>query len=53
MGRRQFMNFLTFGSATGVAAVALYPVVNYFIPPSSGGKGGGLIAKDKHSSSRV
>lgn len=47
MGRRQFMNLLTFGTATGVAAAALYPVVNYFIPPSSGGKGGGLIAKDK------
>jgi cytochrome b6-f complex iron-sulfur subunit len=47
MGRRQFMNLLTFGTATGVAAAALYPVVNYFIPPSSGSKGGGLIAKDK------
>ncbi len=46
MGRRQFMNFLAFGSATGVALGALYPVVNYFIPPSSGGTGGGVIAKD-------
>jgi cytochrome b6-f complex iron-sulfur subunit len=46
MGRRQFMNFLTFGSASGVALAALYPVVKYFIPPSSGGKSGGLIAKD-------
>ena len=33
MGRRQFMNLLTFGSVTGVALGALYPVVNYFIPP--------------------
>ena len=32
MGRRQFMNLLTFGSVTGVALGALYPVVNYFIP---------------------
>lgn len=46
MGRRQFMNLLTFGSITGVAAGALYPVVNYFIPPSSGGSGGGVTAKD-------
>lgn len=46
MGRRQFMNLLTFGSITGVVAGALYPVVNYFIPPSSGGTGGGVAAKD-------
>jgi cytochrome b6-f complex iron-sulfur subunit len=46
MGRRQFMNLLTFGTITGVAAGALYPVVKYFIPPSSGGAGGGLTAKD-------
>ena len=47
MGRRQFMNLLTFGTVTGVALGALYPVVKYFIPPSSGGTGGGLTAKDK------
>lgn len=46
MGRRQFMNLLTFGSATGVALGALYPVVRYFTPPSAGGAGGGLTAKD-------
>ncbi|MGF1539392.1 MAG: cytochrome b6-f complex iron-sulfur subunit [Pleurocapsa sp.] len=46
MGRRQFMNLLTFGSITGVALGALYPVVKYFIPPSSGGAGSGLTAKD-------
>lgn len=46
MGRRQFMNFLTFGAVTGTALGALYPVVKYFIPPSSGGAGGGVIAKD-------
>ncbi|ACK72324.1 Cytochrome b6-f complex Fe-S subunit [Gloeothece citriformis PCC 7424] len=46
MGRRQFMNLLTFGTITGIAAGALYPVVKYFIPPSSGGTGGGLTAKD-------
>lgn len=46
MGRRQFMNLLTFGTVTGVALGALYPVVKYFIPPSSGGAGGGVTAKD-------
>lgn len=46
MGRRQFMNFLTFGAVTGTALGALYPVVKYFIPPSSGGAGGGVTAKD-------
>jgi cytochrome b6-f complex iron-sulfur subunit len=46
MGRRQFMNLLTFGTITGTALGALYPVVKYFIPPSSGGTGGGLTAKD-------
>lgn len=46
MGRRQFVNLLTFGSITGVALGALYPVVKYFIPPSSGGAGKGVTAKD-------
>ncbi|MBD2136379.1 cytochrome b6-f complex iron-sulfur subunit [Anabaena sp. FACHB-1237] len=47
MGRRQFMNLLTFGTVTGVALGALYPVVKYFIPPVSGGAGGGTVAKDE------
>lgn len=46
VGRRQFMNLLTFGTITGIAAGALYPIVKYFIPPSSGGSGGGITAKD-------
>jgi cytochrome b6-f complex iron-sulfur subunit len=46
MGRRQFMNFLAFGTITGTALGALYPVVKFFIPPSSGGGGGGVTAKD-------
>ncbi|MDG2990889.1 cytochrome b6-f complex iron-sulfur subunit [Candidatus Synechococcus calcipolaris G9] len=46
MGRRQFMNLLTFGTITGTALGALYPVIRYFIPPSAGGTGGGVIAKD-------
>ncbi|NJM72363.1 MAG: cytochrome b6-f complex iron-sulfur subunit [Scytonema sp. RU_4_4] len=47
MGRRQFMNLLTFGTVTGVALGALYPVVKYFIPPASGGAGGGTTAKNE------
>ncbi|PHM07496.1 cytochrome b6-f complex iron-sulfur subunit, partial [Nostoc sp. 'Peltigera malacea cyanobiont' DB3992] len=47
MGRRQFMNLLTFGTVTGVALGALYPVVKYFIPPVSGAAGGGATAKDE------
>lgn len=46
MGRRQFMNLLTFGTVTGVALGALFPVVKYFIPPSGGGTGGGVTAQD-------
>ncbi|MEL6381626.1 MAG: cytochrome b6-f complex iron-sulfur subunit [Cyanobacteria bacterium J06626_18] len=46
LGRRQFMNLLTFGAATGTVAGMLYPVVRYFIPPSSGAVGGGTLAKD-------
>lgn len=47
MGRRQFMNLLTFGTITGVALGALYPVVRYFIPPSATGGGAGTTAKDE------
>jgi cytochrome b6-f complex iron-sulfur subunit len=46
LGRRQFMNLLTFGAVGSVAAGALYPVIKYFIPPSSGAAGGGVTAKD-------
>lgn len=46
MGRRQFMNLLAFGTITGTALGALYPVVKYFIPPSSGAGSGGVTAKD-------
>ena len=47
MGRRQFMNLLTFGTVTGTALGALYPVVRFFIPPASSGSGGGVTAKDE------
>lgn len=47
MGRRQFMNLLTFGTITGTALGALYPVVKFFIPTSSGSADGGITAKDE------
>ena len=47
MGRRQFMNLLTFGTVTGVALGALYPVAQYFTPFRAGGGGGGTNAKDE------
>jgi len=46
MGRRQFMNLLTWGTVTGTVLGGLYPVIKYFIPPSSGGGSGGVTAKD-------
>lgn len=46
MGRRQFMNLLSFGAVTGTAIGGLYPVIKFFIPVSSGGGGGGVTAKD-------
>ena len=39
------MNLLTFGSVTGVALGALYPVARYFIPPKAAGSGGGWSAR--------
>tara|TARA_Y100000741_G_C18171967_1_gene525636 strand:- start:247 stop:774 length:528 start_codon:yes stop_codon:yes gene_type:complete len=47
MGRRQFMNLLTFGTVTGVALGALYPVAQYFTPYRAGGGGCGTNAKDE------
>ena len=47
MGRRQFMNLLTFGTVTGVALGALYPVGQYFTPVRAGGGSGGTTAKDE------
>ncbi len=46
LGRRQFMNLLTFGTITGTVLGASYPIIKYFIPPSSGATGGGITAKD-------
>jgi cytochrome b6-f complex iron-sulfur subunit len=47
LGRRQFMNVLLLGAASSAVGGMLYPVVKYFIPPSSGPAGGGIIAKNE------
>jgi len=47
LGRRQFMNLLTFGAVTGVALGALYPVVRYFIPAQGAGPSAGSLALDE------
>jgi len=46
LGRRQFMNLLLVGAGAGSVLGMLYPVVQYFLPPSSGGGTGGATAKD-------
>ncbi|NJK62603.1 MAG: cytochrome b6-f complex iron-sulfur subunit [Synechococcaceae cyanobacterium SM2_3_1] len=47
MSRRVAMNTLLGGSIGVVVLGALYPVVRYFIPPSSGAGSKGVVAKDK------
>lgn len=47
MGRRQVMNLLAFGTVTGTALGALYPVVKFFIPPAGANSSGGVTAKDE------
>lgn len=46
MGRRQFMNLLTWGTVTGTVLGGMYPYIKYFIPVSKGKVGGGVTAKD-------
>ena len=47
MGRRTLLTAMLGGSVGVVALGALYPFVKYFIPPSSGGGTGGVLASDK------
>lgn len=46
MGRRRFLTAMTGGSIAAVVAGAAYPFVKYFIPPSTGGGSGGVVAAD-------
>lgn len=47
MGRRHLLSYITGGAIAATTVAALYPVVRYFIPPSSGTAGGGVTAKDE------
>ncbi|GBO54500.1 cytochrome b6-f complex iron-sulfur subunit [Pseudanabaena sp. lw0831] len=46
MGRRQFMNLILGGAAAVTTLGAAVPFLAYFVPPSRGGTGGGVAAKD-------
>ena len=45
--RRQLLNFLTGAVVASTAAAALYPVAEYFRPPSQENSEDGIVAKDK------
>lgn len=46
MAKRTTMNILLGGTVGGVALGMLYPFTYFFVPRSSGGGAGGLVAKD-------
>jgi cytochrome b6-f complex iron-sulfur subunit len=45
--RRQFLTLLTTGAVGASVAGALYPAVNFFIPPGSGSADAGVVARDR------
>ncbi len=47
VGRRQFLSLLTGGTIAATTAAVLYPVVQYFIPPTGAGGGDGVAAKGR------
>uniref|UniRef100_A0A7N0V3D4 plastoquinol--plastocyanin reductase n=1 Tax=Kalanchoe fedtschenkoi TaxID=63787 RepID=A0A7N0V3D4_KALFE len=46
MGKRQLMNLLLLGALSLPTATMLVPYAAFFVPPGSGGSGGGTVAKD-------
>ncbi|KAK2984731.1 hypothetical protein RJ640_004556 [Escallonia rubra] len=46
MGKRELMNLLLLGALSLPSAVMLVPYGSFFVPPGSGGDGGGTPAKD-------
>ncbi|KAG1347211.1 Cytochrome b6-f complex iron-sulfur subunit [Cocos nucifera] len=46
MSKRQLMNLLLLGSLSLPTAGILVPYASFFVPPGSGGEGGGVVAKD-------
>ncbi|NJL54849.1 MAG: cytochrome b6-f complex iron-sulfur subunit [Leptolyngbyaceae cyanobacterium RM2_2_4] len=47
LNRRQFLNFLTGAAVAVTTGSALYPAIQFFIPPNEAGKGGAILAKDQ------
>ncbi|KAJ1700752.1 hypothetical protein LUZ63_000531 [Rhynchospora breviuscula] len=47
MEKRQLMNLLLLGAISLPTVAMLGPYTYFFVPPSTGGSGGGLVAKDK------
>jgi cytochrome b6-f complex iron-sulfur subunit len=47
VSRRQLLNFLTGAAVSSAAISGLYPLTQYFVPPSEAAEGGGLLARDK------
>ncbi|KAJ0966034.1 hypothetical protein J5N97_027172 [Dioscorea zingiberensis] len=46
MGKRQLMNLILLGTLSLPTTGMLVPYLSFFVPPGSGGAGGGTIAKD-------
>ncbi|CAK9161613.1 unnamed protein product [Ilex paraguariensis] len=46
MSKRELMNLLLLGTLSLPTAAMLVPYATFFVPPGSGGAGGGVIAKD-------
>ncbi|URE28993.1 Protein binding transcription factor zinc ion binding [Musa troglodytarum] len=46
MGKRQLLNLLLLGAVSLPTVGMLIPYTYFFVPPGSGGAGGGTIAKD-------
>ncbi|RWW02267.1 hypothetical protein GW17_00034660 [Ensete ventricosum] len=46
MGKRQLLNLLLLGALSLPTAGMLIPYTSFFVPPGSGGSGGGTVAKD-------
>lgn len=48
MSRRQLLNFMTGTAIASTAGAALYPVIQYFIPPAERTLNGAILAKDQN-----
>ncbi|CAA2980650.1 cytochrome b6-f complex iron-sulfur subunit, chloroplastic [Olea europaea subsp. europaea] len=46
MGKRELLNLLLLGALSLPTAGMLVPYASFFVPPGTGGAGGGIVAKD-------